>query len=329
MRILLINDTSRINHHGCKILNRNLNKIFKIKKIRVIKRCFNGENHLLSFRKIKNIDFDVILVNGEGTMHHDQKQFLNIIKLCNYFFNKQIPVYLINSTIEGISKKYISTFKKFRKIYVRENFSKNFLSQNGIKSKTVSDLIFYDAPNISHKKKIHDLMITDSTIKAHTRKLFLLFNMLKTNSIFIPCFYLSKKQRSSITFKFKILIYRLIYLFFQNKLNVFSIFTLDNYKELIKKLKISHYLISGRFHIIALAILYQIPFYYISSNTYKIDGLMNDIKIKDRKVNLKTFINFKKKKFSNKEINLIQKYVNGSKIKIDKMFNQIINDKRL
>jgi hypothetical protein len=329
MRALLINDTSRINHHGCKILNKNLNKIFEIKKIQVIKRCFNAENYQLSFRKIKNIDFDIILVNGEGTMHHDQKEFLNIIKLCTFFFNKKIPVYLINATIEGISKKYISTFKKFKKIYVRENFSKNFLSRNGIKSKIVSDLIFYDKPNISYKKKFYDLIITDSTIEDDTRELFLLFNKLKKNSIFIPCFYLSKKQRSSITFRCKILIYRLIYLFFKNKLNVFSIFTLDNYKELINKLQASHYLISGRFHIIALAILYQIPFYYISSNTYKIDGLVNDVKIKDRKVDLKTFTRFKKKKFTNKEINFIQKYLEDSKIKIDKMFNQIINDKRL
>ena len=329
MKALLINDTSRNNHHGCKLLNKNLNKIFKIKKIQVIKRCFNAENYLLSLHKVKNIDFDIILVNGEGTMHHDQKEFLNIIKLCTFFFKKQIPVYLINATIEGISKKYISTFKIFRKIYVRENFSKKFLSQNGIKSKIVSDLIFYDKPNISFKNKIYDLMITDSTIETDTRKLFLLFNKLKKNSIFIPCFYLSKKQRSLLIYKCKILIYRLIYLFFQNKLNVFSIFTLDNHKELIKKLQSSHYLISGRFHIIALAILYQIPFYYISSNTYKIDGLMNDIKIKDRKVDLKTFKSSKKKNFTNKEIKFIQKYLKDSKIKIDKMFNQIINDKRL
>ena len=215
MRALLINDTSRNNHHGCKLLNKNLNKIFKIKKIQLIERCFNAENYLLSLHKIKNIDFDIILVNGEGTMHHDQKEFLNIIKLCTFFFKKQIPVYLINATIEGISKKYISTFKIFRKIYVRENFSKNFLLQNGIKSKIVSDLIFYDKPNISFKNKIYDLMITDSTIETDTKKLFLLFNKVKKNSIFVPCFYLSKKQRSSLIYKCKILIYRQFTHFFK------------------------------------------------------------------------------------------------------------------
>tara|TARA_Y100000768_G_scaffold367867_1_gene331333 strand:- start:2470 stop:2715 length:246 start_codon:yes stop_codon:yes gene_type:complete len=80
---------------------------------------------------------------------------------------------------------------------------------------------------------------------------------------------------------------------------------------------------------VALSIIYKIPFYYVSSNTYKIQGLLNDIKIKGRKLTLSSEYNLNLKKLSKLEKNLIDSYLKKAPIKIDKMFDEIINEQKL
>ncbi len=329
MKTLLINDTSKVNHFGCKILNANLNSIFKKKKINIIKRCFNAESYKISLNKIKNKKFDYVIINGEGTMHHDQKEFINIVNLSNFFFERKIPVYLINATVQNISQKYIKVFRKFKKIYVRESLSKIFLNKFGINSKIVPDLIFYKKIKYPFYKKNNNLLITDSTIFNNTKKLFNLHNIYKSQSIFVTLFFLSKNEKKKLITKFKFFIYKLIFFLYPNKLNVFSIFAVNSYHNLIKLLISSNYLISGRFHMIALSIIYKIPFYYVISNTFKIQGLLKDLKIKRRKFNFSLIHNLNFKEFTEKEKNLINLYLRKAPIKIDKMFEEIINDQKI
>ena len=122
-------------------------------------------------------------------MHHDQKELINILNISALFFNKKIPVYLINATIQKVSLKYIKIFHKFKKIYVRENLSKIFLNKYGISSKVVPDLIFYKKTTDSIFKKNNNILITDSTINRDTKKLFDLYNQFKNNAVFVPLFF--------------------------------------------------------------------------------------------------------------------------------------------
>ena len=79
---------------------------------------------------------------------------------------------------------------------------------------------------------------------------------------------------------------------------------------------------------IALSLIYKVPFNYTSSNTYKIEGLLKDIGISGRKINLALKYKLNIKKFTKFESNLIKIYLNKAPIKIDKMFEEIINDKK-
>ena len=329
MKILLINDTSKVNHFGCKILNIHLNSIFKKKKINITKRCFNAESYKSSLNKIKNEQFDYVIINGEGTMHHDQKEFINIIKLSIFFFKKKTPVYLINATVQKISYRYIKIFRKFKKIYVRESLSKFFLGKFGIRSKVIPDLIFYKKIHCPTYKKNNNIIITDSTVFNNTKRLFNLHNIYKDQSIFVPLYFIPENDRKKLVTKFKFFIYKIIYYLFPGKLNVFSIFTFRSYHNLIKLLNSSNYLISGRFHMIALSLIYKIPFYYVISNTYKIQGLINDVNIKGRKLDLSAKYKLNLKKFTKIESDLINLYLKKAPIKIDKMFKEIIDDQKI
>ena len=165
-------------------------------------------------------------------------------------------------------------------------------------------------------------------INRDTKKLFDLYNQFKNNAVFVPLFLLSYNERSKLITKLKFIVYRIVNTFFPKKLNVFSIFTLTNYQSLIRLLLSSNYLISGRFHMIALSLIYKVPFNYTSSNTYKIEGLLKDIGISGRKINLALKYKLNIKKFTKFESNLIKIYLNKAPIKIDKMFEEIINDKK-
>jgi hypothetical protein len=328
MKTLLINDTSKTNHFGCKILNIHLNMIFKKKKINITKRCFNAESYEISLKKIRNENFDYVIINGEGTLHHDQKELINILNISKIFFDKKIPVYLINATIQKISYKYIKIFHKFKKIYVRENLSKIFLNKFGIRSKVVPDLIFYKKVTNTIYKNNNNILITDSTIVRDTKRLFDLYNQFKKEAIFVPLFYFSSRERNKFITKLKFYIYRMINIFFPKQLNVYSIFTVVNYNNLIKLLISSNYLISGRFHMIALSLIYRVPFSYTSSNTYKIEGLLKDIGINGRKLNLSSNYKLNFKKFTKSESKSIKNYLYKAPIKIDEMFQEIVNDKK-
>ena len=156
--------------------------------------------------------------------------------------------------------------------------SKIFLNKYGISSKVVPDLIFYKKTTDSIFKKNNNILITDlQLIEIQKNYLIYIINLKTMQSLFH--FFLSYNERSKLITKLKFIVYRIVNTFFPKKLNVFSIFTLTNYQSLIRLLLSSNYLISGRFHMIALSLIYKVPFNYTSSNTYKIEGLLKDIGI--------------------------------------------------
>ena len=70
------------------------------------------------------------------------------------------------------------------------------------------------------------------------------------------------------------------------------------------------------------------PFLAIESNTYKTIGLLNDVKMKNRLIKLKSLKNKNfeiYKNFSKLELSKILKYKKKANKKIHKMFNEIKN----
>ena len=72
-KILLVNDTSLTLHYGCDLLMLNIFKLLKKNNIKIVNSIYHEETILLdqyNRKKVKNSD--LILINGEGTLHRNK-----------------------------------------------------------------------------------------------------------------------------------------------------------------------------------------------------------------------------------------------------------------
>ena len=81
-KIFLVNDTSNSSHSGCLTVMRSINK--KISNFRIIGRMYN-ENLLLN-ESCKSLieESGLVLINGEGTMHHDSIKCIQILEIISF-----------------------------------------------------------------------------------------------------------------------------------------------------------------------------------------------------------------------------------------------------
>ena len=307
--ILLVNDTSLVCHHGCSLLMQCIYDLFKKNEI-IIKDQIYFEENCTEYLKNK-IDFDLILINGEGTIHGNKNsdskkvneifEFIKIIKK-----NYKIPVVIFNSTISSLKKNQIKILKRVDKIYVRESYSYDYLKINEIKSMIVPDLL--SLLEFKNKRIGNQIIVNDSSLKNNTPKLKK-FSRLE-NYIYIPILYNNYlrylryficKILSIHEFKF----ITKLYLITKNKYVL----------AFLNKIDKSKFLITGRFHAIFIALAYMRPFYTFESDTYKIRGLMNMIGISDRIINIDLLEKrpILLKKFSKSEINKIKRFKKKSK----------------
>ena len=342
-KVILLNNTINNYHHGCDLVITNLKKLLKKNNFEIILSVNNGKNWI----SINNFDdyikkSDLIIINGEGTIHHNQKIGIDLLKISEYAKLRNTPCYLINATYENNDFLYQKYLKLFELIFVRDSFSNNELKKININSKICPDLTFYYKNDINNfkKSKNNKILITDSNCKEITLNLFDLYlsnkkkykysTILKSSIDLIDTNYINIK-------KIKYIVKQSIYNFCKikpkdNDINRF--YGLNNLKKFLLLINNSKYVISGRFHVICFCILLEIPFLSINSNSQKINSLINDIGLNNKRLINKEKINyikindnyiFEQIKFSKIEKLKITNFKIAAKKKIDSMFQSIYN----
>ncbi len=337
--VLLVNDTSNNHHHGCEIVMKNLENLLNKNNLKITKRVKNGINWLNEISILNNLkNIDIVIVNGEGSIHHNQKIGLDMIKIAEYAKKYNKPAVLINCTYEGNSFDYRKYLNFFDIISVRENFSYEELKKINISSLIVPDLIFYfDLFKDSFYKKSNKIIVSDSNILEVTNKLFHFYKKNK-NYLYIPMLRNGIKLIHKDYFllkKIKYYFIKSIFKFFKFEPNnndrnrYYGVGSAYKYFEILKQ---NNFLVSGRFHSTCFAIITKTPFLAIKSNTFKIESLIEDIQLnKERLIDLNYFSNniiddksnFIKYKFSVQELQNIDKYVLSAKDKIENLFKNI------
>jgi hypothetical protein len=82
LKALLINDTNLVCHHGCSLLMHQIYKTFKENNI-LVKDTLYHEYDFDNFKINHKINYDIALINGEGTIHgstNKVSQILNLIR---------------------------------------------------------------------------------------------------------------------------------------------------------------------------------------------------------------------------------------------------------
>ncbi|AKO52999.1 hypothetical protein ABA45_11795 [Marinobacter psychrophilus] len=138
-KVAVINDTSVTMHYGCERVMKNLRKLLTSIGMDVSFLWPVGE-------KLTDNDLptslDLIIVNGEGTLHHDADRervgwLLEVPMLAK---KRNCPAVLINATIYKNSDSFYENIKCFDSIWCRDTYSQDLLRSKGVNSKYCPDL---------------------------------------------------------------------------------------------------------------------------------------------------------------------------------------------
>ncbi len=332
-KAVILNDTSFENHHGCELVMKNIHHLLKKNNIEVIGTnptdvdWFNNKHFVKKISKV-----DIVIVNGEGTLHHAQPRAKNLITIGKYVKEIfRIPIVLINTTYQDNGDYFAEYIKYFDLIYVRDKLSQIELSVYNISSKVVPDLTYYNTYNQNKENSKNRIGLTDSVDTKLSEKLY---NYSTQSALYS---YLPTLTNSQIRADLQSIIR--YYKFYTKKLMIFllfrlgyklshqsikSLFYINNYKEYIREISGLKLIITGRYHALCFAIQTLTPFVTIKSDYHKYEGMLNDIGIGNGRIVDDIDVNYINYcKFEKYEIKMIEKYLEKAPKEIEKMFRDI------
>lgn len=131
-KVLVLNDTIISKNFGCQLVSHSLRKTLSkyypdshIDYVPYNVKSINTDNN-----------YDVVIVNGEGSFGHHRNPpdgFIKFVEPCNYFFNKGVPVHLVNCSIQiplDVLQRFVPFLAKFETIGLREPISYLYLYKN-------------------------------------------------------------------------------------------------------------------------------------------------------------------------------------------------------
>ncbi|MBD3843027.1 MAG: polysaccharide pyruvyl transferase family protein [Campylobacterales bacterium] len=334
---VIINDTSYKPHHGCETVVHNIIFLLHKRDIETIATnqvgiSWDNKDFL---NHMKNAD--IVIVNGEGTLHHAGNRAKDLARVGQYVKEHLFkPVVLINTIYQDNGPEIGAYMKYFDLIFVRESFSQIELKKIGILSYVVPDMTFYTPYDLADKHIVNDIGVSDSVYSSVSKKLynFCMYNHYRFLPIlsvpkinkFNYCSSWLKLARFLILKWIKIILLKLgIPLSYKQKRFLYFIESYKDYINTISNLKL---FISGRFHSLCFALKTMTPFIAIRSNSHKIEGMLADIGIGyDRILEVDDIEECKLKKYiewSDDESTKIHQYINEAPLKIEEMFDKIL-----
>ena len=293
-RAVLINDTRVDNHHGCdrvvaSIVRRCLDIGVKIVQTSPAHTDWRKNSSFLKAFETA----DLVIVNGEGTIHHDRPAGQILLEAGGWAKQAGKPAALINCTWQNNGARSIKSLESFSLISVREGFSAAEIAKAGMQSFRVPDLSI-DGIRLEQCPKIA-IGITDSVVRIDILQLYSLLKRLpgaETCSIQYPTadirglcqFFRGYVGRDDL----------------QHLKNLLSIIV-SRYRQLgvstrdgeafLRLLASFRLLISGRFHATCMAIGLGTPFLTLSSNSHKTEGMLTDAGLLSRLVSFDEMTN--------------------------------------
>ena len=180
LRAVLFNTPALKGHHGCTLVRKQIHELAHAAGIKII-----AELPLASdWSATGPQDFDLAIVNGEGSLHHDFKAAIQIAKIPSWCAKRNRPAFLINTIYQENSDEVAEGVSGFARIFARDDASAQSLANAGISATTIPDLTLTWQPQIRTPSSGNELIITDSADRTLNRELFDF--SIKSDAHFLP-----------------------------------------------------------------------------------------------------------------------------------------------
>ncbi len=165
----LVNDTRYDNHHGGLTVVRNLHAGMQARGW----TCTGSlpvsasPRHLQRYRQAIGAA-QLVIVNGEGSLHHDSRNTRRLLKICTAL-RQTHPIALVNALWQdNDDSSWKSLLEGFSAVYARDRRSQRQLQTLGIKAGYAPDLTFYQYPVFQQARR-DCYACTDSVLNEWTR----------------------------------------------------------------------------------------------------------------------------------------------------------------
>jgi polysaccharide pyruvyl transferase WcaK-like protein len=281
---ILVNITSLKGHHGCSLVNRRIRELAHESGINLVSFIPLDPKFQDHAPKV----FDLVIVNGEGTLHHDTKGSRLIGQVAAWANKLDKPSALINTVCESIPQETAQQLRLFSQVYARDAKSLGEFNRLGIQAALVPDLTlsWNPGPVMPSGKRLY---ITDSTVRQFNQELHRLAKSIP-DARFLPLIAgpewcqcsLSDNIKNRLLFNVK---QALAYLAPPSLWRDRYRCAIPEFTDFVQTLlSDASLLIAGRFHSVCLAMDLEIPFLAIRSNTWKVESLLEEAGLVSRLV---------------------------------------------
>ena len=223
MRVRLEGNHSA-SHCGCAAVWKSINSVARRNGLHVVNA---------------RADFDALIVNGEGSMHHSRKNFRSKMKTLADALNSEKRAYLVKSVWQENNSEYDDVLRNLSGIWVREvDSQRDLLERHGIASVVSIDLSFFyrERPWVGFTNFSGEPVMTD--FYSHEFENFAVPKVAAVRGM----------KRALMKGR--------------------------SWGSLVASLKTAAFLATGRHHAVYAACQARIPFAAVEGNTYKISGLI-------------------------------------------------------
>ena len=322
----MLNDTRNAPHHGCHRTMFLIEKHLQQRGIEIIARCFNEEDWQQnpSFKeKIRHAD--ILIINGEGTVHHGSRRGETLLKAGSWAKENSTPAVLINSTYQLNPEGYKEHLNNLSLISVRETLSKWELQKVGVDAEVVPDITFSTPLKCSGNR--NGVGVTDSVIHALTYELVRLCHL--NNFEYLPITftgnnvnrkraYIAEIQEGGI---FRVAVRKmrnaLLSHFAGRKIKHSKHYLTTSHEDYIHRICLTSMVVTGRYHSLCFAIQTGTPFVCLRSNSHKINALIDDVGLNSKRI-------VEPRQLSSLDLKQYAYFSREERVNIDRFNNQAI-----
>ena len=286
-RAVLLNDTSFAAHHGSRHVVETIRSCLADRGIEIIASAASGKawDEMSTIRQAIEVA-DVIVINGEGTLHHGAEAGELLLDAVNHPLCEGKPLVLINTLWQDNPGSWTELLKYMDFIVVRDGRSRNALTSAGISVMLCPDLSFYRRFRNHGEPLPERTAFGDSVYRDVSKQLMSAYRAFQGPKIYLPIRSSRRHQERSPSLSMRGRIDNL-----KHRARAAARRLVDSeYRQLpdvdayVSELGACSFHVTGRYHAACLSIVARVPFVAVASNSWKIESLIEDIGLDRRRI---------------------------------------------
>lgn len=290
LKAVILNDTRGDNHFGCmrvmRIIEQNLqSRGMEIAATSLVRNDWKRDEAFLNAMR----SADLIVINGEGTLHHGSKQGSRLLDVVDCLARGTTPVALINAVYQDNPSAWNDRLARIDLISTRDSWSATEVEKAiGRKVGFVPDLSLAEGAIATPAAAQRDRLLVGDSVNREIGRQLLAYADQRDDARYLPILTSIKPPKPHYPAPLRALRQAYIDLHatlfgWRHRHTAFNR-TEAGFLECLQ----SGYLhLTGRFHAVCLCLATQTPFLALESNSWKIAALLHDFGLgEDRIVTL-------------------------------------------